>query len=113
VIGAATGPGSSSQWISGDLFAPGWTAGLIGGRIRWEDEAYYFQTSGNTGRSHDVSLYGGVRASRDWNRIGLRGELLYTRRLNYLFSTSKFGYAFDSAFDVRNTTLNFDLSYRY
>lgn len=111
VIGAGTGPGSSSQWLAVELFKPLWKFGLTGGRIRWEDESYYFQWAGTTGRSHDVSLYAGVRGGVEWRRLAFHGEALGTRRLNYLFQTRS-PYFFDSRFDVVNTTLNFEVSYR-
>lgn len=112
VIGAATGPGSSSQWLGVDLFRPRWTVGLNGGRTRYEDEAYYFQATGNTGRSHDVALFAGMRAGAEWQRLSLHGLVQRTRRLNYLFQTSTAGFAFDNRFDVWNTTLNVELAYR-
>jgi hypothetical protein len=112
VIGAGTGPGSSSQWLGVELFKQAWNAGITAGRIRWEDESYYFQPVGNTGRTHDVSLYGGIKAARRWDRWSMQAELLGTRRLNYLFQTRTGGFGFDSRFDVPNATLNFELAYR-
>src|SRR5438094_2608572 len=39
VIGAAIGPGASSQWLGLDYVAATWRIGLFGGRIRWNDDA--------------------------------------------------------------------------
>lgn len=112
VIGAATGPGSSSQWLGADVFRGVWSAGLSGGRIRYEDESYYFQAVGVTGRSHDVSLFAGIRGGVEWRRLSARLELVRTRRLNYLFQTGSGGYAFDATFDVKNNTANFEMSWK-
>jgi hypothetical protein len=64
-IGAAIGPGSSSQWIALDHLASEWSAGLYVNRIRWLEDAHS-QTfiglpSGNGWCEHDVSMLGGVR----------------------------------------------------
>lgn len=40
-LGAAIGPGSSSQWLAADWFAPSWRAGLFVERIRWDNDAWY------------------------------------------------------------------------
>lgn len=112
VIGAGSGPGSSSQWLAADLFRRQWNAGVSAGRIRWENEAYYFQPVGITGRSHDVSVFAGVKGARFWDRWSLEGELIGTRRLNYLFQTGSGGFFFDSTFDMPNVTFNVELAYR-
>ena len=41
VIGAAIGPGGSSQWIASDWMTPRWRIGGYVGRIRWENDAMY------------------------------------------------------------------------
>ena len=88
VIGAAIGPGASSQWLGIDYFAPTWRVGLFGGRIRWDDDALYALpriAANNTWCSHDVSLFGGVNAAYGsrWGRF----EALVTRgeRLNVFY----------------------------
>jgi hypothetical protein len=91
VIGAAIGPGASSQWLAVDYFAPRWQAGVFASRIRWDGEALYtfpstnFAGSPNKWCSHDTSVLFGVRAA-------LRGffglvELSYgvDQRLNVFF----------------------------
>lgn len=111
VIGAGTGPGSSSQWLGVDLFERRWNAGITAGRIRWEDEAYYFLPVGVSGRSHDVSIFAGLKGGRIWDRWSLQSELVWMRRLNYLFQTRS-PFIFDSRFDVPNATVNFELAFR-
>jgi hypothetical protein len=89
VIGAAIGPGASSQWLAVDYFAPTWRVGLFGGRIRWEDDALYLFPSTaiaeNKWCSHDVSLFGGVSSDGTgrWGRMGV--TLTYAERLNMFF----------------------------
>src|SRR5690606_26078910 len=63
VIGAAIGPGSSSQWLAADYFPRGRARiGLYAGRIRWDNHSFY--TSGfNPFFAHDVSLLVGARGA--------------------------------------------------
>lgn len=87
VIGAAIGPGASSQWLAVDYFAPKWRVGVFGGRIRWNDDALYLFPSYYTNKwcSHDVSLFGGVTAAvlSPWGKV----ETSFTagERLNMFF----------------------------
>ena len=37
-LGAAIGPGSSSQWLAWDYLSDSWRVGLYGGRIRWNED---------------------------------------------------------------------------
>ncbi len=83
-LGAATGPGSSSQRLGADLIARGWHGGLFASRVRWENDALYRQANANFFR-HDVSLTGGVRGSIRRSRWDLSAEAAYTDRINYLF----------------------------
>lgn len=69
VIGAAIGPGASSQWLAVDYFAPLGYAGVFASRIRWDGEALYtfpstqFAGSPNKWCSHDTSVLFGVRGA--------------------------------------------------
>lgn len=87
VVGAAIGPGASSQWLAVDYFAPTWRIGLFGGRIRWNDDALYLFPSyyANKWCSHDVSLFAGVRAAIDspWGK--LETSVTAGERLNMFF----------------------------
>ena len=114
VIGAAIGPGASSQWFAVDYFAPTWRVGLFGGRIRWDDDALYLfpGVADNKSCSHDVSLFGGISAGADsrWGRF----RLALTRgvRLNMFFDhLTLCGITYPQfVLDVRNTTLELRLS---
>jgi len=89
VIGAAIGPGASSQWLGLDYVRPRWRVGLFGGRIRWESDAtYLFPVTAiavNKWCSHDVSLYGGITgaAQTKWGQI--EAALTRGERLNVFF----------------------------
>lgn len=104
VLGAAIGPGGSTQWLASDLVARRWQAGVLAGRIRWEDEAYYREPNGFLYRSHDVSLFTGLRGGLRMWRTELGAELFWTQRNNYLFQTAN-PFDYSRAFDIHNTTL--------
>jgi hypothetical protein len=106
VIGAAIGPGASSQYIGVDLSRSRLSYSLNAGRIRWEDGAFYRAFPGGLGHyAHDVSVFigGGLR----WNskRAAVETTARKTLRLNYLFQTNNPFTAGGSEYDVRNTTL--------
>jgi hypothetical protein len=110
VIGAAIGPGASSQWLAVDYFAPKWRVGVFGGRIRWDDDALYSFASyyANKWCSHDVSLFGGVTGAvlSRWGRI--EASVTAGERLNvFYYHLSWCGptAARQDILDVRNTTL--------
>jgi hypothetical protein len=98
VIGAAIGPGASSQWFAGDYLAPRWRAGLFLGRIRWDNDALYLFPSATEKRfAHDVTLLAGVRAQ--WRQLA--GTLTLGRRLNPLYdANTSLG---NSTFELRFT----------
>ena len=47
VIGAAIGPGASSQWLAADYIRKRWQAGAYVSRIRWDNDALYRQPQAN------------------------------------------------------------------
>jgi hypothetical protein len=91
VIGAAIGPGASSQWLAADYVAPSWRAGVFVGRVRWDNDALYelplLNFAGNENRwcAHDVSLLTGARGAyaSPWGRF--EGALTLAQRLNVFF----------------------------
>lgn len=109
VIGAAIGPGGSSQWLAADYLAPAWSVGVFGGRIRWDNDSYY--TSPRFLHAwpflaHDVSVLGGVRGSYSMPDFQLTTQLTTARRYNYLFQNRGQSWeTADDAVDVRNYTL--------
>ena len=110
VIGAAIGPGASSQWLAVDYFAPKWRIGVFGGRIRWNDDALYSFTGNYANKwcSHDVSLFGGVMANllSPWGSF--ETSVTVGERLNmFFFHLTWCGptAARIDVLDARNTTL--------
>lgn len=84
VLGASIGPGSSSQWIAGDVFSPAWRLGVFGGRVRYDNGVLYEPLVPGF-KQPDVSLLVGVRASRAIKGLHVALELTDTARLNYLY----------------------------
>jgi hypothetical protein len=91
IIGAAIGPGASSQWAALDWLAPRFEAGVFLQRIRWENDAYFrfippiAEDANNAWCQHDVTISPGVRGALD-TRLG-RWTLSATggRRYNTFF----------------------------
>jgi len=115
VIGAAIGPGASSQWLAVDYFAPTWRVGVAGGRIRWDDDALYTFPGfyANKWCAHDVSLFGSLTAAL--HARGGRLEAMLTRgeRLNVFFDHLTWcgpTAAQNDIIDVEGTTLRLRLS---
>jgi hypothetical protein len=105
VIGAAIGPGASSQWLGADWLRPGWQIGLYGGRIRWDNGVFYTRSRYPTYLGHDVSIHAGVRGAVAFGRLALTADLSTASRYNYLFQ--HFARTADdiASVDIRNRTL--------
>ena len=112
VIGAAIGPGSSSQFIAGDYLGTRARFGIELGRIRWEDDVYYRSPNGVSFVAHDVSLFAGARGGFTVSGFDVDVEAISGKRLNYLFQSAVSGYAQDRTFDVDNFTLRLRVSPR-
>ncbi len=112
VIGASIGPGASSQWIATDYLRPSWQVGLFGGRVRWDNAAFYTSAPFRHPRAHDVSLLAGARGGYRFGRVDVSAELTTAKRYNYLFQSPSGSFADDSryALDVRNQTLTLMVS---
>ncbi len=110
VIGAAIGPGSSSQTITIDYMPSRWSVGLIGQRIRWATDAYFKQPAGFSFWTHDVSLVGGARASVRLYGVEARVEWMRSQRMAYLFQNLLGGYGPNRRNDYQNTTLRLWIS---
>jgi len=104
VIGAAIGPGGSSQFIGLDWLAPRWQGGVFVGRIRWENDALYRQGAANFFR-HDVTVLMGTRGGVRTPLSDFVLEATYGYRYNYQF---QYGGANPGGFrtvDARNLTV--------
>ncbi|CAN5793832.1 hypothetical protein BH23GEM5_BH23GEM5_30230 [soil metagenome] len=116
VIGAAIGPGSSSQWLAGDYLASRGDVGLFLGRIRWETDALYASRSPAEFRdfrsfhAHDVSVLAGVRGGYNLGGFRADAEFVLEKRYNYLFQNSDRGFGATGAVDIINPSLRFMLS---
>ena len=111
VLGAAIGPGSSSQALSADLFGARFRVGGFGGRIRW-DNATLWEPIVPQVKLEDISLLGGVRASVTLRGVRLLAEYTATARLDYLYQDKVTDYARGThgGVDIDNRTLSVSLS---
>lgn len=102
-VGAAIGPGASSQWLAADFLADRWQIGAFADRTRWDNDAFYRQATGGSFLAHDVSLGGGLRGAwrSRWGDIALR--VSRSKRYNYLFQNPLTGFG-DAGEDILNTT---------
>jgi hypothetical protein len=62
-LGAAIGPGASSQWFATDYMAGSWQVGGYFSRVRWLEDAHSQYPNERARCTHDVSLLPGVRGS--------------------------------------------------
>lgn len=112
VLGAAIGPGASSQWAAAEWLGPGARAGLFAGRIRWSNDAY-MDTEGSRlsrYRGHDVTVFGGARAGAVAGGFELTAEWTLAKRFNYLFQSRSGGWSDrDNTVNVMNHTLQLQL----
>ena len=107
-LGAAIGPGSSSQYVAWDYLPPSWRAGLYVGRIRWNEDMrsvynwpYYLQYC-----NHDISYFIGGRTGAH-TRIGFfSADLTLAKRINAFFQRQSGCGDVISVKDYRNNTLS-------
>jgi hypothetical protein len=105
VIGAAIGPGSSSQWFAVDRLTDSFDVGAFVGRIRWDTDAYYLQPTSVYYFSYDASIFAGTRANVRRGAREMAAELWAQYRFNHLFQNANEGWSESSAFDRSNFTL--------
>ena len=110
VIGAAIGPGSSSQWAAADYLPDRkWRIGAFAGRIRWDNHSFYFVRF-NPMFAHDVSLYGGVRGGYRIGDFEISAELATEGRMNYLYQNPTTEWDAPEAVDIRNHSLRLSVT---
>lgn len=112
VIGAAIGPGASSQWLSADYLSGSGSIGAFATRVRWDQDAYYSRPTGDRYFAHDVSVVVGLRASRSAGWFELGAEAAHEMRYNYLFQNPSYTWGGGLAEDVRNWQLRLSLQPR-
>jgi hypothetical protein len=111
VLGAAIGPGASSQWVATDYLAPRSSLGVFAGRIRWNNDAYYHRLAAWPTHGHDVSMLAGLRGSARLAPLEVAAEYTAGKRLNYLYQN--WGTSWEGsgdAIDVLNHTLRLTLT---
>ena len=83
IIGAAIGPGSQSEILQLDRFAP---SGQVGGfvqRVRFDDDAYFRSFAAlDTYHGHQTELSAGLRATQFMGPLDLSGSFTLSRELN-------------------------------
>ena len=89
LLGNAAGPGGQSQWLSADWVAKGWSFGMFGDRVRWNEDALFRQYLAYPNR-HDVTIRGGVRGGIVMYGTEIAAEASIGHRLNYLFQNAAF-----------------------
>ena len=107
-LGAAIGPGSSSQWLAWDYLPQPWRAGLYIGRIRWNEDmrSVYNWPAYLQYCNHDVSYFVGSRASAR-TRLGfISADFTLARRINAFFQLQSTCTDPSSVRDIRNNTLS-------
>jgi hypothetical protein len=103
-LGAAIGPGGSSQWLAADVFAAHWRLGPYLGRIRW-DNGTLFEPIVPQFKRQDVSLLAGVRGSAAWQGVRLNVDFAHAARFDYLFQTYVLPTGKTGGIDIANNTL--------
>jgi hypothetical protein len=108
-LGAAIGPGASSQWITGDVFAPRWRLGAYLERIRW-DNGVLFEPIVPDFKRQDVTLLAGLRGSVSWRGMSLLLDFAHAARFDYLFQAYALSPGKTGGIDLINNTVSFTLS---
>jgi hypothetical protein len=115
VLGAAIGPGASSQWLAFDYVAPEWSAGVSLERIRWNNDAHnmrpWFPYQGNC--EHDVSLLPGFRASARGPLGTVSAKLTAGTRMNVFFDNGGWCASTPHPRDEGNMVLSVTLQPRF
>lgn len=110
VIGAAIGPGASSQWLAGDYIRPSWRLGVLAARIRWENDMFYARAIQPSFHAHDVTVIVGVRGGVTLGGVEVGAETTLGRRYNYLFQNQASSFVELNEMDVSNRTMRLTLA---
>jgi hypothetical protein len=109
-LGAAIGPGASSQWLAADFLANIWRAGAYLGRIRW-DNGVLFEPIVPQFKRQDVTLLAGARGGLSYRGVHVDLDFTHAARFNYLFQAYSLGADQRTAgIDLVNNTLSVVLS---
>ena len=108
-LGAAIGPGSSSQWLAADVFAPRWRIGSYLNRIRW-DNGVLFEPIVPQFKRQDVTLLAGLRGGVSWSGVNLLVDFAHAARFNYLYQAYTLAPLRTGGIDLINNTVSVTLS---
>jgi len=108
-LGAAIGPGASSQWLAGDIFAPRWRLGAYLSRIRW-DNGTLFEPIVPQYKRQDVTLAAGLRGSASWRGVRALVDYAHAARFNYLYQSYILGPSRFGGIDLINNTFSVTLT---
>lgn len=106
-IGAAIGPGSSSQWLAVDRVWPTGSVGLTFNRVRWDEGVRAARVwPGYLGDcNQDVSIIPGVRGGHALGGGYLSADVRLAERFNYHFQNVSGCFGPDKV-DLHNTTVS-------
>ena len=93
IIGSGIGPGSSAQWMAADYFRGSWQAGLMFGRTRYNNDAFFllpYENSFANSCGHDVTTYPGLRVAFSDRYFRLRTQYSPAHRYNSYFHNKTF-----------------------
>ncbi len=110
MLGAAIGPGASSQWLAGDLVARRWHLGTYLSRIRW-DNGTLEEPIVPFFKRQDITLIAGLRAGWSWRDVDASFDFSHGVRLNYLFQAYPTGVGTNTnGIDLLNNALSVNVS---
>lgn len=111
ILGAAIGPGASSQWAAADVFGARFRAGAYVSRIRWDNATLWTPIVPQL-KNEDVSLIGGLKGSVTFATFRLGIDYAQAARLDYLYQDRNDDYlrGTHKGVDILNRTLSITLS---
>jgi hypothetical protein len=109
-LGAAIGPGASSQYLGVDYLARAWQVGLFAERVRWMEDAHSVNPF-NSWCNHDVSFLPGIALAAR-TPVGTVGATYSSgwRLHTYFLSEPGFNCPGAKGFDVRSNSLSLSFS---
>jgi hypothetical protein len=111
-IGAAIGPGASSQWLALDWLRPDRSFGLFAERVRWDDDAFYTRPDAWQFNAHDVSLLLGGRVRRTSDAADVALDVVLEHRQNYLYQNPSTNFEAKQAVNKNNLSLRLSFTPR-
>ena len=111
LLGAAIGPGASSQWAAIDVFGARFRAGGYVSRIRWDNATLWTPIVPQL-KNEDVSLIGGLKGSVTFATFRLGLDYAQAARLDYLYQDRNDNYELGThkGVDILNRTLSITIS---